>query len=272
MRKAIISILVCLQLTSCSISSYYRYGTDKKRIRGTEFYNMVKDSSWQAREEIVLKLFTEGYTPYRSRLYLPIRFNFFDSSQGKYLHVKYFVTSDYLSIGTNNDFMRIPMTPILAQKIADRFYCFLPTRKIVNDIYEQASVKLEPFPLTEARDSFKTFYIHHLLIERERKGRGGIIAGIKKDIVITDKINSGPKTNKIAIYGWHKLDANPIQPLYTGHVNWYVDYSHGVRLVSKTIYIDEKKYDYTEILKNKNLRKILTDEDTNEFIRYPEHF
>ena len=26
-------------------------------------------------------------------------------------------------------------------------------------------------------------------------------------------------------------DGKPIQPLYTGHVNWYVDYSHGVRLV-----------------------------------------
>jgi hypothetical protein len=67
--------------------------------------------------------------------------------------------------------MRVPMTPILAQKIADRFGCTLPTRKIVNDIYEHASVKLEPFPLTEARDSFKTFYMHHLLIERERNGR-----------------------------------------------------------------------------------------------------
>jgi len=44
----------------------------------------------------------------------------------------------------------------------------------------------------------------------------------------------------VAIYGWHKLDGKPIQPLYTGHVDWYVDYSHGIRLVSRTIYIDNK--------------------------------
>lgn len=272
MRKLLLSIAILIQLSSCSLSSFYFMDRPKHLIKGTEFYNLVKDSSWQAREEIELKLLTEGNTPNRSRLFLPIKFNFFDSTQGKYLKVKYFVSSDYLSIGRSRDFMRIPMTPILAQKIADHYHCFLPTRKIVNDIYEHASVKLEPFPLTEARDSFKTFYIHQLLIERERKGRGGIIAGIKKDIVITDKINSGPKTNKVAIYGWHKLDGNPIQPLYTGHVNWYVDYSHGIRLVHRTIYIDGKKYDYLDILKNPSLRRILSDEDNTDFVRYPDHF
>ena len=274
MKKAIISILVCLQLSSCTVTvrDFYFPQEPKNPIRGTEFYTLVKDSSWQAREEIELKLITEGNTPIRSRFFVPITFKFFDSSQSKFLHVKYFVTKDYVSIGTNRDFMRVPMTPMLAQKIADHYHSFLPTRKIVNDIYKEARVKLEPFPLTDARESLKTFYIHHLLIEKERKGRGGIIAGIKKDIVISDKINSGIKTNKVAIYGWHKLDGNPIQPLYTGHVNWYVDYSHGVRLVSKTIYIDEKKYDYTDILKSKTLRKILTDEDNSEFVRYPDHF
>ena len=272
MRKILITIYLIIQLSSCRVQNYYLYGTQNKQISGTEFYNQVKDSSWQVREQIVFKLITEGYTPHSSRLYLPIKFNFFDSTQGRYLKVTYFVTADYLSIGKNKDFMRIPMTPILAQKIADHFHCFLPTRKIVNDIYENSSVKIAPYPLTTYRDSITTFFQHNQLIEKERNGRTGLIAGIKKDIVISDKINSGPKTNKVAIYGWHKLDGNPIQPLYTGHVNWYVDYSHGVRLVSRTIYIDEKKYDFTEILKSKSLRKILSDEETNDFIRYPDHF
>ena len=260
MRILIISICITLLLSSCKLAYFYIPQETKNPIKGSEFYTQVKDSSWQAREELEWKLIADGNTPERSRYFLPIKFIFFDSAQGKNVAVKYFVSKDYVSIGTNKDFMRIPMTPILAQKIADHFQCFLPTRKIA------------PYPLTEHRDSILTFYQHNQLIEIERKGRNGLIAGIKKDIVISDKINSGPKTNKVAIYGWHKLDGKPIQPLYTGHVNWYVDYSHGVRLISKTIYIDEKKYDYTEILKNKSLRRILSDEDTNNFIRYPDHF
>ena len=272
MKKLLISIFIILQLSSCTLKYFYLPQETKDPIKGTAFYNLVKDSSWQAREVIELKLISEGHMPDQSRFFVPIKIKFFDSTQGKYLQVKYFVSKDYVSVGTNKDFMRIPMTPVLAQKIADHYHCFLPTRKIVNDIYDQASVKIEPMPLTEARDSFKTFYQHQLMIEKERNGKTGIIAGIKKDVVISDKIMSGPKTNKVAIYGWHKLDGKPIQPLYTGHVDWYVDYSHGIRLVSRTIYIDEKKYDYIEVLKSPSLRKILSDEEKNDFFRYPDNF
>jgi hypothetical protein len=273
MKYLLFFLCILIQFTSCSPSKKLSIPTrSETAVNGKDFFDFVLDSNWHSRESIVLKEIESGNIPNFLRKLVPIKFKFYDSNNAKFLHVIYFVTADYLSIGNDDDFMRIPMTPILAQKIADSFHCFLPTRKVVNDVYENASIKIAPYPLTQFRDSILTFYQHHQLIEKERNRRKGLIAGIKKDIVITDKINSGPKTNKVAIYGWHKLDGNPIQPLYTGHVNWYVDYSHGVRLISKTIYIDEKKYDYTEILKSKSLRKILSDEDTNNFIRYPDHF
>jgi len=189
MKKLLLFICINLQLSSCTLKYFYLPQVPKQPIKGSEFYSLVKDSSWQARETIVAKYILEGNMPEQSRYFLPIKFRFFDSVQGKYLQVKYFVTKDYLSIGTNKDFMRIPMTPALAQKIADNFHCFLPTRKMVNDIYQQATVKLEPQPLTVARDSIQTFYQHHLLIEEQRQGRNGLIAGIKKDVVLADKIN-----------------------------------------------------------------------------------
>jgi hypothetical protein len=52
----------------------------------------------------------------------------------------------------------------------------------------------------------------------------------------------------VAIYGWHKPDGKPIQPLYTGHVDWYVDYSHGIRLVSRTVTLDGKERDLFDVL------------------------
>ncbi|HET7118149.1 MAG TPA: hypothetical protein VFI29_16750, partial [Hanamia sp.] len=187
---------------------------------------------------------------------------------GKIIHAYYFVTPDYLSIGSNIDFARIPLTPMTAQQIADSLHCFLPTRKMVNDIYKAAKVKLEPVPMYAFRDSAVTMYQHNLIIEGQRRLHKGLIAGIKKDVVITGMLTRSSKPNRVAIYGWQKLDGKPIQPLYTGHVNWYVDYSHGIRLVYRTIYINKKPMDYTDVLKDKILRRLLCDEEFCDCYRY----
>ena len=155
-----------------------------------------------------------------------------------------------------------------AQRIADSLHCFLPTRKMVNDIYLQAKVVLEPVPLFAFRDSALVFWHHHLIIEGQRKGRAGLIAGIKKDVVISDKLTRSEKTDRVAIYGWHKLNGRPIQPLYTGHVNWYVDYSHGVRLVYRRIRVGKQWMDYTEVMKHPVYRKLLCDELHCDVTRY----
>ena len=53
---------------------------------------------------------------------------------------------------------------------------------------KHAKVKLEPVPMYAFRDSTPTMWQHHLIIEGQRKGRKGLIAGIKKDVVISGKI------------------------------------------------------------------------------------
>ncbi|OQP53440.1 hypothetical protein A4H97_23635 [Niastella yeongjuensis] len=145
-----------------------------------------------------------------------------------------------------------------AQAIADSLHCFLPTRKMVNDIYTQAAVMLEPVPLYAYRDSAITFWHHHLIIEGQRKGKKGLIAGIKKDVVSSSKITG----KNVVIYGWHQLNGKPIQPLYGGHVNWYVDYSHGIRLVSRNLKIAGRRMDYMDVLSHPIYKKLLIDEDS----------
>lgn len=188
--------------------------------------------------------------------------------EGRIIKAFYFVTPDYLSIGPEGDFARIPLTPLTAQKIADSLHCFLPTRKIVDDIYEVAKVKLEPVPMYIYRDSAITMYQNNLIIEGQRKGRKGLIAGIKKDVVISGKISRDAKPHRVAIYGWHKSDGKPIQPLYTGHVDWYVDYSHGIRLIHRTIYVNNEPMDYINVLKDPVLKGLLCDEEFCDFYRY----
>jgi hypothetical protein len=88
--------------------------------------------------------------------------------------------------------------------------------------------------------------------------QGKLASGIKKDVVLTDRIFEKP--HRIAIYGWHKLDGTPIQPLTIVHVDHYVDYSHGIRLVKRTIQLDGKPRDIYDILRDPNLAVLLSDE------------
>ena len=65
------------------------------------------------------------------------------------------------------------------------------------------------------------------------------------------------KQHRVAIYGWHTLDGKPIQPVYAGHVNWYVDYSHGIRLIAKKVKIDNTWVDYTALFGEGSETKML---------------
>jgi hypothetical protein len=223
---------------------------------------------WNEREPIIVTEILSGNVPDFFRRFVPVHVQIRDSLTQKIINATYFVTVDYLMVGNDKDFARMPLTPMAAQQIADSLHCFLPTRKIVNDIYACGKVKLPPVPLFAYRDSAITFYHHHLIIEGQRKNRKGLIAGIKKDIIISSKIKTDTKPNRVAIYGWHKMDGHPIQPLYTGHVDWYVDYSHGIRLVHQTIIVNGKKYNYKDVLNDGKLKKILCDEDDCSFVRY----
>jgi hypothetical protein len=107
---------------------------------------------------------------------------------------------------------------------------------------------------------------HHLMIEGLRNNKKGLIDGIKKDIVLTSKMLTAP--NKVAIYGWYQFNGKPIQPLYTGHINCYVDYSHGARLIYKKIKVNNQMMDYEEILKDAFLRKLICDEADCSFTKY----
>jgi hypothetical protein len=236
-------------------------------ISGTEFYKEAVAFNWQKRDSFAVKEILAGNIPSFLKKLIAVNTQIKDKD-GKTINATYFVTQDYLSIGSNNNWARINITPMAAQKIADSFHCFLPTRKIVDDIYKAAKVKLEPVPMYAFRDSTITMYQHHLIIEGQRKLRKGLIAGIKKDVVITGKIFKYAKPNRLAIYGWHKPDGNPIQPLYTGHINWWVDYSQGIRLIYQTIYVNRKPMNYVDVLKDEKLKKLLCDEDDCNFYRY----
>ena len=239
---------------------------NKEAPGGDKFYKLIGPLKWNERDTFIVKEILSGNLPSFLKKLVPIKVTI--KVNNNIIRATYYVTPDYLSIGSDEDFARVPMTPMAAQKIADSLNCFLPTRKIVDDIYATAKIKLEPVPLLAFRDSALIFWHHNLIIEGQRKGRKGLIAGIKKDLVISGKISRDARLNREAIYGWHKMDGKAIQPLYTGHVNWWVDYSHGIRLVYRTIFVDGKAMNYIDVLKDPILQKLICDEEDCDFYRY----
>jgi len=263
---AILSLLFVL-LYACTPTRLLLPHKTTSVLSGTQFYQSTAAMGWQQRDSIAIHHILQGDLPSFLQKLVPVVTSI-RNEKGKTIKAIFYVTPDYLSIGTNDDWARIPLTPMAAQQIADSFQCFLPTRKMVDDIYHAATVKLAPMPMFAFRDSTVTMYQHHLMIEGQRKGRTGLIAGIKKDVVISGKVERDMKKNRVAIYGWHQLDGKAIQPLYTGHVNWYVDYSHAIRLVYRKIRVSGKWMDYTTVLQDPVLKKLLCDEDYCDFYRY----
>lgn len=238
-------------------------------LTGSMFYKTAVAYNWQQRDSFVVKEILSGNLPSFLKKFVAVHVEIKDSMTGKIIRAVYYVAPDYLSVGTGADWARINITPHAAQKIADSLDCFLPTKKMVDDIYKAARVKPDPVPLYAFRDSTPTMYHHHLIVEGQRKGRKGLIAGIQKDVVISDRVSRDPRPGRVAIYGWHQTGGQPIQPLYTGHIFSWVDYSQGIRLVYRKIRVQGKWMDYTEVLKDRSLRKLICDEEYCDFYKYP---
>lgn len=182
--------------------------------------------------------------------------------------ISYEVMPDYLAIGSDEDFVRMPMNPYTAQAFCDAFGFVLPTRKMVNDIWQAASKHLEPLPLTERREAPLTFLQHDRMIAQQLKGatRAVFVAGIKKDVVVSHFIAERP--DRVSIYGWQHLSGESIQPLYSGHVDWYVDYSHGIRPVRQTMQVDGVARAFEKIVGDSLMYPLLSDEGILKVPRY----
>ncbi len=237
-------------------------------VGGSALIGRIERLSLDEREAIILREITAGNFPEFLRHFRKVPLSW-ESPDGKLSTASIEVMCDYLSVGSDCDFVRIPLTPQTAQQIADRLGCVLPTRKIVDAIDRAAELRLEPRPLTTERESVTTFFKHHQIIESQRAGHplGKLVTGIKKDVVLSPRIFDRPQ--RLAIYGWRKLDGQPIQNLTTVHVNRYVDYSHGIRLVSRTIDINGQLTDISDLLRDSIRWRLVSDEGPMDPPRYP---
>jgi hypothetical protein len=232
-------------------------------LTGSQFVESVSTMDRQQRERAILGQLLEGNVPGFLRKWAPVQLSC-EAAGGKPLTATIFVMPEYLAIGSDRDFLRIPMDLHTATAIANRFRCVLPTTKMVDAIHRQATSRFTPQPLPAGPQMTSTdYYRHHNgMIDEQFHTRGfslgALSSGHKKDVVVTNRLNSKP--GRIAIYGWHRDTGEPIQPLSTVHGADYADYSHGIRLIAGMAVIEGRLRCVRETLRDSLFAKVLSDE------------
>lgn len=242
----------------------------RQALTGSEFARYIAAMDPHQREQAILNQILEGNIPTFLRKLAPVELRY-EPPNAKPLRATIFVVPEYLAIGSDSDFLRIPMNLETATAVVDRLGFILPTKKMVDAIYQQSSYHFVPEPLPAGPEMRSTLYYqkHNQMIERQARSRGipegPLVSGDKKDVVITNLLASRP--GRIAIYGWHRPTGTPIQPLSTVHGACYADYSHGIRLVSGTALVDGKPRPVSEMLQDSLLAKVLSDEGAIHDVR-----
>ncbi len=236
-------------------------------LSGSEFIASIQQLSGAQREDAILQQILAGNVPEQQRNFKQLQLSA-KGSDGQVHNATVNVMPDYLAVGSDADQVLVPLTPLTAQKIADATGTVLPTRKLVNDIYASAEVKLQPSPKPPGAKMTSTAYFaeHNTTVQKQRLAAnakpGQLIAGHKKDVVISNSLDRKPGT--VAIYGWHQPTKNQqgkaIQPLSTIHEDTYADYSHGIRLIGGTVNVDGVERSTAEVLRDPVLAALLSDE------------
>jgi len=243
--------------------------------KGSKFVKMISILPLADREYEIYSQILAGNVPDFLRTLVPVTADTIVG--GTIRRVTFYVTADYLAIGTNDDYFLTPMTPILAQRIANALNCSLPTRKMVDTIYRAATVKLAPSPIPPSAHmtTVPVFAQHNAMVRAQRDSQiaahplGALVGGDKKDVIISNVIYPSKSPKRVVIYGWHKLDGVRIQPLYDGHEETYADYSHGIRLVQNAVRIDTSSSTVASVLADPALCRLLSDEGAVPNPRYP---
>jgi len=235
---------------------------DAQAPEGSEVARRVQHLAGVARDALLRAELLAGNIPQFLRRSVPVRIPGRDRAHP--VELTLCVLPDYLAVGSDRDFVLVPLGLEAALAIAQRFGFELPTPHMVDAIYEAAPVKLAPLPLPAGDEMRSTaYFVYHTELIGEQRAAlpaplGELTSGDKKDLVLTSRLWTDP--GRVAIYGWHRSVGMPIQPLSTVHGARYSDYSHGVRLVSDTAYVNGVPRPLRELLAEAQTARLLSDE------------
>ena len=105
----------------------------------------VAPLSLAEREEVVVAEVLAGNVPASWREFVTVDVS--GVVGGRTRHVALRVAPDYVTVGSDEDGLRMPLSPASAQRLADGLGCALPTPRLVDLVHAAAGTKLTPAPI-----------------------------------------------------------------------------------------------------------------------------
>lgn len=248
--------------------------TPQNTLNVNDIVQIIAPLNRLERENIFLEKLLEGHVPYHMRSLHDLTITFLDKNKLSHT-LTIFYLPDYLCLGNDSNYFRVPLFPVTAQKVCDAWNCIMPTTMLVTLLWNGVTQKLPPQPWGPPYDasmmSTNRIIAHNdkinATIKKMNFDATKPLVGHKKDVVITNKLLKSPK--QVAIYGWHQANKKPIQPLYLGHESQYSDYSHGIRLILKECLLDGQVDDLTRIAQDSILHTSISTEGPLSVIKQP---
>lgn len=272
--KKIITLFISVFLHSATAQTWNLPVRNSGAMNGTQFVAAITSLGFTARENMIEQEILAGNVPSFYRTLKPVTST--GTVSGSPQSVTYYVTPDYIAVGHDTNYFLCPMSPIIATHIGDATGTTLPTRKMVNDIYAAATVKLtpQPIPASGQMTTVPVFDDHNDSVRIQRNNAtwgshplGELVGGDKKDVIIANSIYT--TAGRVVIYGWHQSVGNPIQPSSNVHSDTYMDYSHGIRLVQSAVMYNGNPTTVQAILQSSTLYPLLSDEGIIATPTYP---
>ena len=265
---------------------------------GRAFMETIKGEDdprdWAARENAIVAQLVAGNIPDSLLKWVKIDLAYKDSTRNLTGSVE--VLPDYLAVGSDSDYVHVPLDAVSAQLVADKLDAVLPTARICHAIYQQAAEKnrinaierdywqqkdsLRRTAKAGRKQSSTAAYLEHSeAIQTKMKSAGislgELVAGHKKDVVISRRLHADP--NKVAFHGFYDSKGYPHEPCYenfdrapkptcdkesptTAHHRRFSDYSQGVRLVNPWMVVNGERKKVADVLADKDLSLLISSE------------
>jgi hypothetical protein len=235
----------------CQRGGHRRLPTSGRRS-GTDLAAELNNRglSGTARDNQIVNWVAEGQVPNFLNNLQPVSFPLSTDCGGG--NVTICTMPDYLTIGTDNDHFRVHLGLPAIQALTRATDFLIPTPAMVDRIYQSATIRVTADPRTENQSTAQMVEHHCSNQNAVQQGVNDynptqdLVAGHRKDVVIDPRLERN--RGRVAIYGWNNANGSTIQPLSTVHGENYADYSHGVRLISRTAYVNGRPHDLAELL------------------------
>lgn len=252
-RTAVVAACAILTAQGCSSEPGPRLDLPDRPAsapQGSEVVAGIEGLELDAREERLVAEIETGNVPAWLR---DLRRVEMTVGSGEAVHdVVFWVTPDYLAVGSDEDYVLVPVSASVARRLADGLGGILPTPAMVDAIWAAADDRLTPIRLAPGREMNTVDYFdrHDKLVKSQRAiydtPVGSFVAGHKVDVVTAP--GSLADRDGVAIYGWHLRDGQVVQPLFIGETDRLVAFSHGVRVVHRTALMDGASIDLRDLL------------------------